>query len=67
VTLTSTNAPTALDDSGNANPDFDFRYDSGLGGYIFNLSTTGYGTGTYTLNFTANGDPTTHNTTFAVR
>ena len=67
VTLTSTNAPTALDDSGNANPDFDFRYDSGLGGYIFNLSTKGYGTGTYTLNFTANGDPTTHNTTFAVR
>jgi microsomal dipeptidase-like Zn-dependent dipeptidase len=67
VTLTSTNAPAALDDAGNANPDFDFRYDAGLGGYVFNVSTKGYRTGTYALSFTANGDPTIHQTTFAVR
>jgi len=67
VTLTSTNTPAALSDSGNANPDFDFRYDSALGGYIFNLSTKGYGAGTYALNFTAGSDPTTHAASFAVR
>jgi microsomal dipeptidase-like Zn-dependent dipeptidase len=67
VTLTSTNTPAALGDSGNANPDFDFRYDSALGGYIFNLSTKGYGAGTYVLNFTAGSDPTTHAASFAVR
>ena len=41
-----------LDDSGNANPDFDSRYDAALEGYIFNLKTTGLTTGTYNLNFT---------------
>src|SRR5262249_1554524 len=67
VTFTTTSTPAALDDAGNANPDFDFRYDAGLNGYIFNLSTTGYGTGTYTLSFTAGVDPTTHGAPFAVR
>ena len=42
-------------DSGSANPDFDFRYDAALGGYIFNLKTTGLTTGTYHLKFTVNG------------
>jgi hypothetical protein len=49
-----------VDDSGNANPDFNFRYDAGLGvggGYIFNLSTktAGYNTGTWKVVFTVNG------------
>jgi hypothetical protein len=58
-----------LEDSGNANPDGNFRYDSGLGpsgGYIFNLSTKspspalGRGTtplasGTWILSLTING------------
>jgi hypothetical protein len=38
VTRTSNSAPGPLDDTGNANPDFDFRYDASLQGYIFNLS-----------------------------
>jgi microsomal dipeptidase-like Zn-dependent dipeptidase len=67
VTRLNDNAPTALDDSGSANPDFDFRYDSGLAGYIFNLSTKGYAAGTYVLSFTVAGDPTTHTAPFAVR
>jgi hypothetical protein len=67
VTKTSSNTPIELDDTGNANPDFDFRYDSSLIGYVFNLSTKGYATGTYKLNFTAGADPNTHSTGFAVK
>jgi microsomal dipeptidase-like Zn-dependent dipeptidase len=62
VTRMSTNTPVEL-----ANPDFDFRYDATLGGYIFNLSTKGFSAGTYALLFTAGNDPTTHTATFAVR
>ena len=50
-------------DSGDANPDDNFRFDPTLGltgGYIFNLSTRGLAAGTYRLVFTATGDPTTH-------
>jgi hypothetical protein len=50
--------PGQVDDPGNANPDFDFRYDptlGGTGGYIFNLKTTGLTTGTYHLKFSVNG------------
>ena len=46
---------------------FDFRYDSSLGGYIFNLSTKGILTGTYNLNFTAGADLTTHSVAFVVK
>ena len=67
VTRASNNAPGPLEDTGNANPDFDFRYDSSLGGYIFNLGTKGILTGTYNLNFTAGADPTTHSVAFAVK
>jgi len=55
---------------GNANPDNDFRYDSTLGpsgGYIFNLSTAGLTTGTYSLQFTAGADPTPHAVSFGVQ
>jgi hypothetical protein len=65
VYLISTGAGGTLDDAGNANPDFNFRYDSG--GYIFNLKTTGYATGTYALAFTVGGDPVTHTVQFQVR
>ena len=67
VTRTSNNTPAVLEDSGNANPDFDFRYDAALGGYIFNLSTKGYAAGSYVLNFSVSGDPTGHTAAFAVR
>lgn len=59
-----------VDDAGNANPDNDFRFDSGLGptgGYIFNLKTTGLASGTYSLQFTAGADPVTHSVNFGVK
>ena len=67
VTMVSTNAPAPLDDSGDANPDFDFRYDSTLPGYIYNLSLKGISTGTYNLNFTVTGDPVLHSARFQVK
>ncbi len=65
VVMVSTNASFTVDDSGNANPDNNFRFDGGLGpngGYIFNLQTTGLATGTYIVTYTVSGDPTTHTT-----
>ncbi len=67
VVQVSSQASTILDDTGNSNPDFDFRFDSELGGYIFNLKTTGYGTGTYLLSYTAGADPYLHSVGFQVR
>lgn len=63
----SPDAPGVLEDVGNANPDNDFRYDSTLGGYIFNLSTKPLGIGTWNLGFTAGNDPTTHTVQFQVK
>jgi hypothetical protein len=66
-------SPAVVDDSGNANPDFNFRYDAGMsagGGYIFNLSTktAGYNTGTWKVVFTVNGvASTTYFAPFDVR
>jgi hypothetical protein len=66
--LVSTQAPATLADSGNANPDFNFRYTADAPGfYIFNLSTKGYAPGTYLLNFTVGGDPVPHSVKFSVR
>lgn len=67
VLLVSTNASETLQDAGNANPDNNFRYDPTLNGYIFNLSTNGYITGTYSLTFIATGDSVIHNAPFQVR
>lgn len=53
VVQTGSQASPILDDAGNANPDFDFRYDATLGGYIFNLRTAGYETESCVLNFVA--------------
>jgi hypothetical protein len=64
-------SPQLVTDSGNANPDGDFRYDTTLGptgGYIFNLSTkspspalgqgtTSLSTGTWVLSLTVGGAP----------
>ncbi|HEY1526434.1 MAG TPA: YDG domain-containing protein [Candidatus Angelobacter sp.] len=58
------------EDAGNSNPDLDFRYDPTLGpsgGYIFNLKTTGLGSGTYSLNFSAGGDAANHSVPFGVK
>jgi MBG domain-containing protein/Kelch motif protein len=46
-----------LEDSGNANPDDNFRYDPTLPGYIFNLSTKPLGSGTWRLSFHSSNDP----------
>jgi Tol biopolymer transport system component/N-acetylneuraminic acid mutarotase len=67
VTRLSDNTSLEIEDAGNANPDSDFRYDPGLGGYVFNLKTTGYGAGTYALKFVAGGDASAHAAQFRVR
>ena len=57
------------DAPGNANPDNDFRFDATLGptgGYIFNLSTGGLASGTYSLQFIAGSDPVMHSVNFGV-
>ena len=54
-----------LNDSGNANPNNQFRYADGT--YVFNLSTKGLMRGTYALTFTIGGDPTPHSVQFQVR
>jgi len=67
VSRVNSNTTATPDDAGNANPDSDFRYDATLAGYIFNLSTTGFPTGTYTLNFKAGADPVLYSAQFAVK
>ena len=54
-----------VQDSGNANPDSNFRYTGGS--YMFNLSTKNLWSGTWGLEFQANGDPLSHIVTFKVR
>lgn len=61
-------ASTALAaDSGNANPDNDFRYDASLEGYIYNLTTRGLSSGTWELRFTVSGQPATYAVLFDIR
>ena len=65
-----TSTSSAVEDSGNSNPDSDFRFDATLGstgGYIFNLKTTGLSTGTYKVNFTVTGDTFVYATNFEVK
>ena len=60
----------AVEDSGNSNPDSNFRFDATLGatgGYIFNLKTTGLATGTYSVNFTVTGDSSVYAANFQVK
>jgi hypothetical protein len=51
--------------AGESNADSNFRFDNGS--YIFNLKTTGLGTGTYNLYFTAGSDPVVHAVQFQVK
>lgn len=67
VTRISDNAPGALVDSGNSNPDNNFRYDASLSGYIFNLSLKWYATGTYRLSVKTGADPVAHTVDFQVK
>jgi hypothetical protein len=61
----STSAYGDIMTAGNANPDNNFRFDSGY--YILNLKTTGLSTGTYKLYFTAGDDPVLHSVQFEVK
>ncbi|MDT5063454.1 MAG: hypothetical protein QOH63_3913 [Acidobacteriota bacterium] len=65
VVRVSTNTSGAVTDAGNANPDSNFRYDGG--GYIFNLKTKGYASGTYLLRFKAGNDPSIYSLQFQVK
>ncbi|HYP01038.1 MAG TPA: carboxypeptidase regulatory-like domain-containing protein [Pyrinomonadaceae bacterium] len=65
VVRISDNAPGALADPGDSNPDYNFRYTGGA--YHFNLKTGGYATGTYLLSFKAGNDPVTHTVQFQVK
>ncbi len=70
ITPVSPNAMGTLEDSGNANPDMDFRFDStlgGSGGYIYNLSLKGFSSGTYSLKFQIGSDPVLYTTNFRVK
>ncbi|HEX8456628.1 MAG TPA: DPP IV N-terminal domain-containing protein [Pyrinomonadaceae bacterium] len=66
TTFVSTNASGALEAPGKSNPDFDFRYDAGLVGYVFNLKTNGYAPGTYVLNFRVAGEPAVYGVQFRI-
>jgi pimeloyl-ACP methyl ester carboxylesterase len=65
VSLVSAVAPGPLEDSGKANPDGNFRF--ARDSYIFNLKTTGLGTGTYILYFRCGADPTLHTVRFQLK
>jgi hypothetical protein len=70
ITQTSTSTSGPVEDSGNANPDNNFRYDPALGatgGYIYNLSTKDLTTGSYTLNFTVGANPARYTVPFQVQ
>ena len=67
VRRTSSSVAGVLDDSGNANPDFGFRFDPSLAGYIFNLSTKPLAPGAWELRFRIAGDPTDHAAPFQLR
>lgn len=65
VSLVSSESVGEVMAAGNANPDNNFRFDSGF--YIFNLKTTGLDTGVYNLHFTAGTDPVVHTVQFQVK
>lgn len=59
---------SVVNDAGNSNPDYLFRYDANLGGYIYNLKTTGLSAGKYVLSFYAGNDSSfLYTVTFDVR
>jgi hypothetical protein len=70
ITGVSASISGTVEDSGNANPDNNFRFDATLGttgGYIFNLKTTGLSTGKYNVNFTVTGDSSAYAAAFQVK
>jgi hypothetical protein len=56
-----------LQDTGNANPDFGFRYDASLGGYLYNVKTSGLSAGTYAVPFKVGSSSQVYEARFNVR
>jgi hypothetical protein len=68
LTRLDNSASAIVDDSGSADsPDNNFRYDSTLAGYIFNLSSKGLTTGTWVLSFTVGANPTPKSVRFDIK
>ena len=65
VVQVSSTADGEVITAGSANPDNNFRFDSGY--YVLNLKTNGLTTGVYNLNFTAGNDPVQHSVQFQVK
>ena len=65
ISLISSAVYGPVEDSGNSNPDLNFRFTGDS--YIFNLKTTGMATGTYNLYFKVGADPTVHAVQFQIR
>ncbi len=66
VQATSVSPSGVLQSPGNLNPGGVFLF-LNTGGYQFVLATQGYAPGNYNLNFTAQGDPTTHQAPFILK
>jgi hypothetical protein len=58
-------ASSQVEDTGNSNPDYDFRYSDGA--YIFNLDTDGLASGTWHLKFVVNGGIHVYRVAFDVK
>lgn len=71
VTAVATSILFPIDEAGNpSSADLNFRFSSDLvagGGYVFNLDTSGFPTGTFKLTFHASTDPLTHDVFFQLR
>ena len=65
ISLVSTSVYGPVEDSGNSNPDNNFRFTSDS--YTYNLQTTGFATGVYYLYFTVGADPTVHTVQFQIK
>jgi hypothetical protein len=63
----SPEAAAILNDSGNANPDANFRYDASLAGYVYNLNTRGLASGTYDLRVRIGADGRLYTTPLQLR
>ncbi len=65
ISLVSTTVYGPVEDSGNSNPDNNFRFTGDS--YTYNLKTTGLTTGVYDLYFTVGTDPTLHIVQFQIK
>jgi hypothetical protein len=67
LTKVDSSASSVIDPVTTTTSDRDFRYDASLAGYIYNLKTTGFTTGTWALTFTTIGDGVSHTVLFDLR